>query len=122
MSQFTFREQLEKHNNPEEVRQRLAAGNYNKQHADIAREYLASIERKEATSAFERQEKREDENLAISKGLLESAKHSNKVAADNLAAAQSSAQSAKTQARWAIWAAVISVIAAIVAVAGIYYQ
>ena len=54
MSQLTFREQLEMHNDPDEVRQRLAAGNYNKQHADIAREYLASIERREAAAVLER--------------------------------------------------------------------
>jgi hypothetical protein len=38
MSDIPFRQRLEEHNNPDEVRERLAAGNYNQQHARIAQE------------------------------------------------------------------------------------
>ena len=48
MNYLTFRQQLEKHNDPEEVRQRLAAGNYSQPHAGIAQEYLDSLSRKDA--------------------------------------------------------------------------
>ena len=67
MNKLPFREQLEKHNNPDEVRQRLAAGNYNQPHADIAREYLASIDRNNEIIAAQRQESREEETLRIAK-------------------------------------------------------
>lgn len=115
MSQLPFREQLEKHNNPEEVRQRLAAGNYNKQHADIAREYLASIDRRKAEDAAKNAEFREEETLAIAKEALAIARDANRIAKENLASAQASAKGASDQARWAMWAAILAVIATIVA-------
>lgn len=115
MSQLPFREQLEKHNNPEEVRLRLAAGQYGHPHAGIAQEYLDSIERKEAAAAAARIEAREEESLATAKDAASSAKAA-------AAAATSSALSAAlatTQARQArnitITFAVISTIVSIIA-------
>lgn len=116
MSQLPFREQLEKHNNPEDVRQRLAAGLYNQRHADIAREFLASIDRKKEEVAAQRQESREDETLRIAKEALATSKDANRVATENLAAAQASVTSAAKQVRWAMWAAIIAVVTLIVSV------
>ena len=115
MSQLSFREQLEKHNNPEEVRQRLAAGKYNQPHAAIAREYLASLERNRADEISARSEAREEETLAIANEALSVAKQANQIAKEGVGAAQESAASASKQARWARWAAVISMLAAVVA-------
>ena len=70
MNELTFRQRLEKHNNPEEVRQRLAAGKYNQQHARIAQEYLDSLERKDASAVATRSEAREEEKLEISRKAL----------------------------------------------------
>lgn len=115
MSQLPFRQQLEKHNNPEEVRQRLAAGNYNQQHARIAQEYLDSLHRQKDATAVANRDAREEETLRIAKEALSSAKDANRIASEDLAAARDSAASARAQARWAMWAAIIATIAAIVA-------
>ena len=70
MSQLPFRQQLETHNQPEEVRQRLAAGQYSQPQAGIAQEYLDSIDRKDAALAAARTEARADINLSISRKAL----------------------------------------------------
>lgn len=108
MSQPPFREQLEKHNKPEEVRQRLAAGQYGKPHDIIAQEYLASVDREVAAKAAARAEAREDRMLSIASDALSIAK-------EDLSIARSSAESARLQARWAMWAAIIATVAAIIA-------
>ena len=51
MNELTFRQQLEKHNNPQEVRDRLVEGKYNQRHAAVAQEYLDSLERDEKSKA-----------------------------------------------------------------------
>ena len=101
MSQLPFREQLEKHNKPEDVRQRLAAGQYGQPHDTIAQEYLDSVDREAAAKAAARAEAREDRMLSI--------------AADALSIAKEDLASARLQARWAKWAAIIAMVAAIVA-------
>lgn len=108
MNQLPFREQLERHNNPEEVRQRLAAGQYGKPNEAIALEYLASVAREVAANVSARAEAREDRMLSIASDALSIAK-------EDLIIARSSAESARIQARWAMWAAVIATVAAIVA-------
>lgn len=75
-----FREQLEKHNKPEEVRRKLAEGLYNQQHAKIAQEYLDSKDRESAASASARAEAREDESLSISREALRNSERANKIA------------------------------------------
>lgn len=101
MNQLPFREQLEKHNQPEEVRRRLAAGQYIPPNDRIAQEYLDSVDRDVASKAAARSEAREDRMLSI--------------ASDTLSIARSSAESARFQARWAMWAAIIAAVAAIIA-------
>ena len=115
MVEMSFRQRLEEHNNPEEVRQRLAAGNYNQAHARIAQEYLDSLSREEEAESAAKRDAREEETLRIAKEALSSAKEANRIASEDLAAARSSAASAREQARWAMWAAIIATVAAIVA-------
>ncbi len=79
MSQLPFREQLEKHNNPQEVRERLAAGQYSQPHASIAQEYLASIERKQAAAVAARAEAREEESLSISRRALRNSERATRI-------------------------------------------
>jgi len=114
MSDILFRQRLEEHNNPEEVRQRLASGNYNQQHARIAQEYLDSLERKQSSEAAARNESREEATLAIANEALSISKEANRISSEDLATAKLAATSAEEQARWARWAAIIATIAAIV--------
>lgn len=107
MTQLPFRENLEQHNNPEEVRRRLAAGQYGPPNDKIAQEYLNSIDRKESASAAARAEAREDRMLSIASDALSIAK-------EDLSIARISAASSRSNARWAMWAAIIATIAAVV--------
>lgn len=115
MVEMSFRQRLEEQDNPEEVRQRLAAGNYSQTHARIAQEYLDSLGRKESAESAAKRDAREEETLRIAKEALSSAKEANRIASEDLAAAQDSAASARVQARYAKWAAIIATVAAIVA-------
>jgi hypothetical protein len=108
LSQLLFREQLEKHNQPKEVRQLLASGQYNEPCRKIAQEYLDSIDRKEAAEGASLREDRELEALAIARESAASAR-------DSAVSAESSSNSAFEQARWAKWAAIIAMIAVVVA-------
>ena len=101
MSQLPFREQLEKHNDPQEVRERLAAGQYGQHSAGIAQEYLASIDRKDAAALASRSEAREIEMLAIAKATA--------------ASASVASIAARAAARWAMWAAIIATTAIAIA-------
>lgn len=96
MAERSFRQQLEEHNNPEEVRQRLAAGNYNLVHARIAQEYLDSLERKEAAESAVKRDIREEETLSI-------AREANRIAS--------------RAERWAMYAAIAAIIALIISIA-----
>lgn len=80
MSDIPFRQRLEMHNNPDEVRQRLAAGNYNQQHARVAQEYLDSLERKESSEAAARAEARDEEALKIARSADSIAKEALRIA------------------------------------------
>jgi len=98
MSQLSFRQQLEQHNKPEEVRQRLAAGQYSQPHADIAQEYLDSLTRDEEAKSSARAEAREEESLSISRKALSISAEANDIS-----------RSAK---KWAVIAMVVSTISA----------
>lgn len=80
MSDIPFRQRLEMHNNPDEVRQRLAAGNYNQQHARVAQEYLDSLEHKESSEAAARAEARDEEALKIARSADSIAKEALRIA------------------------------------------
>ena len=80
MSQLPFRQQLETHNQPEEVRQRLAAGQHSQPHAGIAQEYLDSIDRKELALAAARAEERDEESLTISRKALRNSERATRIA------------------------------------------
>ena len=80
MTQLPFRENLEKHNNPEDVRRRLAEGQYRAPNDTIAREYLDSIDRKEAALAAARAEEREEESLSISRKALRNSERATRIA------------------------------------------
>ena len=108
MAQLSFRENLEQFNNPDEVRRRLAAGQYAQPQAGIAQEYLDSIDRKEAASATAARAAREVEALTIARDSASSAR-------DSASSARLSATSAFEAARWAKWAAIIAAIAIVIA-------
>ena len=80
MTQLPFRENLENHNNPEDVRRRLAEGQYRAPNDTIAREYLDSIDRKEAALAAARAEEREEESLSISRKALRNSERATRIA------------------------------------------
>ena len=101
MTQLSFRENLENHNNPDEVRLRLAAGEYNTSASAVAHEYLASIDRKDAAALASRSEAREIEMLAIAKATA--------------ASASVASIAARAAARWAMWAAIIATTAIAIA-------
>jgi hypothetical protein len=77
MSQLPFRQQLEKDNNPQEVRERLAAGQYDHPLSGIAQKYLDSVNRKDSAEAAARTEAREEESLSISRRALSMATMAN---------------------------------------------
>ena len=112
MSQLPFRQQLETHNQPEEVRRSLAAGQYGQPHAGIAQEYLDSIDREAAAKAAALRDAREERTLAIAEDALSIAKEANRIASDDLSIAKDSAKSARRNARWAMYAAIIAIVAA----------
>lgn len=85
MTQLPFRENLEKHNNPEDVRRRLAEGQYRAPNDTIAREYLDSIDRKEAALAAARAEEREEESLSISRKALRNSERATRIAVSAIA-------------------------------------
>lgn len=85
MAQLPFRENLEKHNNPEDVRRRLAEGQYRAPNDTIAREYLDSIDRKEAALAAVRAEEREEESLSISRKALRNSERATRIAISAIA-------------------------------------
>ena len=101
MSDRTFLEQLEATNNEDEVRLRIARGNYNIRHAGEAQEWLRTREAARATVSAAKRDSLEEETLAI-------AKEANSIAREQAAAAANSA-------RWAMYAAIIAAIAAVVA-------
>ena len=105
--------QLEEHNNPDEVRQRLAAGKYHSAHANIVREYLAAIDREVELDRIERAETRGERSVSLTEDAVEIAREANRISRENVLAAQSSAASARIQAHWAMIAAVIATVAAI---------
>jgi hypothetical protein len=63
-----------------EVRTRLAAGNYNKQHAALAQEWLARKTEARESEAATRAEAREDESLSISREALRISERANSIA------------------------------------------
>ena len=85
MTQLPFRENLEKHNNPEDVRRRLAEGQYRAPNDTIAKEYLDSIDRKEAALAAVRAEEREEESLSISRKALRNSERATRIAISAIA-------------------------------------
>ena len=96
MSQLPFRENLENFNDPEEVRRRLAAGKYNREHTKIAQEFLDSLDRQELAKSSARSESREEESLSISRKALRIAER------------------AFVNSKWAnIWSAIATLIATI---------
>jgi hypothetical protein len=67
----TFLERLDAANNETEVRERLAGGKYNQQHASLAREWLRRKEEERAAAIAARSEARDDESLSLSRKAIE---------------------------------------------------
>lgn len=100
MSQLSFMEQLEAHDNEPEVRERIAKGEYNTQSRGVAEEWLRRKEGARAAVYSAERSVREKETLAV-------AKEANEIA-------RSQATAAWRAARYAMYAAVIAAIAAII--------
>ena len=101
MAERTFLEQLEAANNEDDVRLRLARGNYNGRHAGEAQEWLRSKEAARTGASAAKRDARDEETLAI-------AKEANSIA-------RSQATAAANSARWAMYAAIIAATAAAIA-------
>jgi hypothetical protein len=80
MNQRTFLEQLDAVDNEAEVRERLAAGNYNARHATLAQEWLRRKESSRSTETAARKEAREEEGLAISRRALANSQLATRIA------------------------------------------
>jgi len=91
------------------VRESLAAGRYNEQHAKLAHEWLRRKEEERVSASAAKRDAREEEALSIARDSAASARAS-------AASASDSAASARSQSRWAMWAAVIATIAAVIAI------
>ncbi len=96
----TFREQLETHNNVEEVRQRLASGSYSGRKKTEAEEFVRSKDAAREQAAKDRAEAREDESLRIARKSLKVAEDANDIA--------------DTARTWSIVAIVVSMLTALV--------
>jgi len=68
-----------------EVRTRLAAGNYNKQHAALAQEWLARKTEARESETGARAERREEESLSISREALRISERANSIAISAIA-------------------------------------
>ena len=95
MSQPTFLQQLEKHNNELDVREHIAHGTYNAQSLAIAQEWLRRKEEERSVSASASRDARE-ERMAI--------------------ATEVAAAAAARAAKWAMYAAIIATIAMAIAI------
>ena len=122
MTQLPFRENLEAFNNPEEVRRKLAAGDYRTPNDKIAQEYLDSIDRKEAVAVSAKLDSRESDKILLAKEANEIARAASvsaSAAAAAATAAAASAAEATTLARHAKYTtiafAIITVIISIIA-------
>ena len=98
----------------DQVRLDMAMHIYNEPRTRLVLQWLAQKDRVRAEYEDTRKTAREEETIAIAKEALNTARRANKLSEQNVAAANISATSAQTQARWAKWAAIIAVVAAIV--------
>lgn len=80
MNQRNFLEQLDAVDNEAEVRERLAAGNYNARHAALAQEWLRRKEASRNAEAAARKETREEAGLAISRKALANSQLATRIA------------------------------------------
>ena len=98
-----------------EVRVKLAQAVWS-EHRKVAlvKEWLARKSDERASEASAKRDEREEKTLSIAKDALAIAEESNRIASEELAAAQASASSAVEQARWARWAAIIAMVAAVI--------
>jgi hypothetical protein len=108
MEAHAFFARLDAANSEDEVRTRLAAGNYNTQHAALAQEWLRRKEAARSAEAAAKHDVRSEEMLSIAKTQASAASAA-------ALAAQAQASAAFEQARWAKWAAIIATVAAIIA-------
>ena len=75
-----FLQRLDDHNNENEVRERLAAGNYNQRHAALAQEWLRRREEERNSQVAARVEDREEEKLEISRKALRNSEKATRIA------------------------------------------
>jgi len=80
MSKDTLLEQLEKHGNEEDVRNRLAQGKYHSELEPIVKEWLRRKKEGRSSAAAARSEMREEESLSISRRALRNSDCATKIA------------------------------------------
>ena len=114
MSTNTFMQQLEKHDNEVEVRERIARGQYHGEHLGIAQEWLRRKEESRSAQSEVERKSREERMAATAEEALSIAKEANRIASEQAASASASSASAREQARWAKWAAIIATAALII--------
>lgn len=95
MNQISFKEQLERHGNETDVRDRMARGLYHGEHLGVAQEWLRRKEEARSVSASASRDARE-ERMAV--------------------AAEAAAAAALRAAKWAMYAAIIATIAMAIAI------
>ena len=88
----------------QEVRTRLAAGNYNSQHASLAHEWLRRKEESRAADSAAKRDAREEATLAI-------ATEANDIAKRALSTSEAQASATARASRYAMYAAIVATIA-----------
>ena len=106
MNQLTFSEQLEKHGNEADVRDRMARGLYHGQHLDVAQEWLRRIDEARVMASSAARDAREE-------AMLSSTIEANRLASEANSIARSQTAAAWRAARYAMYAAAIAAVAAI---------
>lgn len=80
MNQLTFKEQLERHGNESDVRDRMVRGLYHGEHLGVAQEWLRRKEEARATASSAKRDAREEETLSIARSALSNSKRANAIA------------------------------------------
>lgn len=80
MAQLPLLAQLDKYNNEPEVRERLARREYHSEQVPIVQEWLRRKEEARSSDAAARSEKREEENLSISRKALGNSERATRIA------------------------------------------
>lgn len=120
MAQLTFKEQLERHGNEQDVRDLIAQGVYNGSHLGVAQEWPRKQSEERGALADSKRDAQEAEILAVAKEANDIARSASSAALAAALAASEANTISRSNRRVAISAAIIAAIAAIAAIIAAY--